>query len=82
MDVLHSTSSHWQVSSQASKLAFLSLLKRKRKQNYSPYLHKKVCVFAYPCVVINVIENKNEQCTVWNRVGMLIMTPKQEMIFI
>jgi hypothetical protein len=27
-------------------------------------------------VFINVIENKNEQCTVWNGVVMLIMTQK------
>ena len=52
------------------------MLKRKRKQNYFSSLNKKVCVFAHPCVVINVIENKNEQCTVWDRVVMLIMTQK------
>jgi hypothetical protein len=30
---------------------------------------------------VSVIENKNEQCTVWNRVVILIMTQKQEMNF-
>lgn len=36
----------------------------------------------YPYVVIDFVENKNEQCTALNRVVVLIMTQKQEMMCI